>query len=126
LSTTPAGVDDLVGVGVQEEPQVVLVPVEVGGQTVFMSVRDLDLTVSGAGEELPISGRRPRLEHVLEGLAAFAGQLADRFEGTGASKVSVEFGCEVALESGTLIAVIGKASATSTITVGLEWSRADS
>ena len=110
----------------QEKPQFVLVPIEVGDQMVLMSVRDLDLAVSGAAEEQPISGRRPRLEHVLDGLAAFAGQLAGRFEGTGASKVSVEFGCEVAVESGTLIAVIGKASATSTITVGLEWARADS
>jgi hypothetical protein len=40
-----------------------------------------------------------------------------------AHKVSVEFGCEFAVESGGFIAVIGKASAKSTFTVGLEWTK---
>jgi hypothetical protein len=33
-----------------------------------------------------------------------------------------EFGCEFAVESGTLVAVVGKASGRSAFKVGLEWS----
>ncbi|MFI1106669.1 CU044_2847 family protein [Streptomyces physcomitrii] len=40
-----------------------------------------------------------------------------------ASKVTREFGCDMALESGALIAAIGKASAKSAFKVTLEWEK---
>jgi hypothetical protein len=70
-----------------------------------------------------IGARKPRLDRVLDGLAAFANQVVEKFEPTNASKVSVQFGCDVAAQTGTLIAVIGQASAHSAFTVTLEWSR---
>jgi hypothetical protein len=38
-----------------------------------------------------------------------------------ASRVTLEFGCDIALESGSLVAAIGKASAKSAFKVTLEW-----
>lgn len=80
-------------------------------------------TASGLGAEQEIGARLPRIEGALDGLVEFAGQIVRRFEQTDAQKVTVEFGCDVVLESGTFLAVIGKASSTSSLTVGLEWVR---
>lgn len=44
-------------------------------------------------------------------------------QGTDASKVNVQFGCEVLVESGQFVAVIGKVSSKAAITVGLEWNK---
>lgn len=74
------------------------------------------------GDESPISGRERQFKHVLDSLAAFAQQVSTALQPTNASKVSVQFGCEVVVESGSFIAVIGKASAKSTMTVSLEWT----
>jgi hypothetical protein len=103
-----------------------------GGQRIYLSVRQ-DLLVEGTDgdtaaddEEQLISARRPgqpKLEQLLDGLAGFAQEIAGRLQGTDASKVSVQFGCEVLVESGQFVAVIGKASSKSTITVGLEWDK---
>jgi hypothetical protein len=105
------------------EDSVRLVPIEVDGQRIYLSVRAVQPARGEPGDEREIAYRKPRLEQVLDGLAVFAQEIGGRFQETNASKVTVQFGCEVVLESGTLIAVIGKASATSTITVGLEWAK---
>jgi hypothetical protein len=77
------------------------------------------------GTEVEIGARKPRLDRALEGLAAFANEVVEKFEPTNASKMSVQFGCDVAAQTGTLIAVIGQASAHSAFTVTLEWARQD-
>ena len=108
---------------VDEAPST-LVPVELGNQRLYLSVRSLDAV--HLGDEREIAARRPRLGHALDALAAFGKEFIGRFEGMDVSKVTVEFGCEIALESGSFVAVIGKASASSAIAVSLEWSRPDS
>ena len=97
-----------------------LVPVQIQGRTVYLAVRRGQ--GSPPGYERPISGRVPRIDDVLEGIAGFAAKVADSMQATKASKVCVEFGCEIALESGTFVAVVGKASTKSTMTVSLEWA----
>lgn len=99
-----------------------LVPVQVQGRTVYLAVRNVKGQGRPPSDERPISGRVPRIDDVLEGIAGFAAKVADSMQATKASKVSVEFGCEIALESGTFIAVVGKASTKSTMTVSLEWA----
>jgi Trypsin-co-occurring domain 1 len=100
-----------------------LVPVQVGDRRIYLAVRDMDVEGHGLpGDEQPISGRVPRLDDVLDGIAGFAGKVVDSMQSTKATKVSVEFGCEFAIESGHLVAVVGKASAKSTMTVSLEWA----
>jgi Trypsin-co-occurring domain 1 len=102
-----------------------LIPVDIAGQTVYLSVREIYGT-SGARGEREIADRRPHLENVLGGVTNFAKEVVGRLQKTGASKVSVEFGCEFAVESGAFVAVIGKASSRSTLTVGLEWVKPES
>jgi hypothetical protein len=104
----------------------VLVPVDMGGQIVYLSVREMNGGLPGGRDEREIADRRPRLEGVLTGVANFAKQVVGTLQETGASKVSVEFGCEFALEAGAFVAVIGKVSSKSTLTVGLEWAKPES
>jgi hypothetical protein len=88
----------------------------------YLSVRDL-APPQRSGSEVEIAAQHPTLDQVLDGVTAFARELSSRLHQAEVSKFSVEFGCEFAVESGTFIAVIGKASAKSTLKVGLEWSK---
>lgn len=99
-----------------------LIPVQIAGQTVYLAVRNIEDQKRPLGDERPISARVPRIDDVLEGVAGFAAKVADSMQETKASRVSVEFGCEFALESGTFVAIVGKASTKSTMTVSLEWA----
>jgi hypothetical protein len=101
----------------------VLVPVSVKGHHVLVTARDVPGGPFQTDAEVEIAARKPQLDRVLDGLVAFANEMVERFESTDASKVSVQFGCDVAVETGTLVAVIGKASVQSTFTVTLEWAR---
>ncbi|MGW3038166.1 CU044_2847 family protein [Streptomyces sp. NPDC001178] len=108
-----------------------LVAVDAGGQRIYLSVQQATSAEgtdrkTAHNDEEEIGFRRPgrpRLEQMLDGLAGFAQEIASRLQSTDASKVSVQFGCEVLVESGQFVAVIGKASSKSTITVGLEWDK---
>lgn len=99
------------------------VPVEVEGQTVYLSVHDLGAARSKLGYESDVAARRPSLDEALSSLMGMARGIGARLQESDASKVSVQFGCEFALETGGLVAVVGKASSKSTFTVGLEWER---
>ncbi|WUH89632.1 hypothetical protein OG900_05365 [Streptomyces sp. NBC_00433] len=99
-----------------------LVAAAVGDCKLYVAVQDLD-TPAGPGGELEIGARLPGMDGALDGLAQFAQHLVTRFAQTDVQKVTVQFGCDIVLESGTFLAVIGKASSTSSLTVGLEWVR---
>ncbi|MCA1707752.1 MAG: hypothetical protein LC808_32570 [Actinobacteria bacterium] len=61
-----------------------------------------------------------RVLHAINGLArSFAHVLAD----VSPSKATIEFGVTAGIESGSLVAILGKASASSTIKLTLEWER---
>jgi hypothetical protein len=94
------------------------VPVEVDGLRVYVEARGLDDT---SGGERPIGIKPSNLDQALDGLMGVAKAMGARLRETGAGKANVEFGCEFALESGSLVAVIGKASGKSTLKVTLEW-----
>ncbi|MFC4530598.1 CU044_2847 family protein [Sphaerisporangium dianthi] len=99
------------------------VPVVVDGVRVHMEVRATGARGSdGPGQEGPIGIRTPALEEALDGLMGVAKAMGARLRETGAAKASVEFGCEFAMESGSLVAVIGKAGGKSTFKVALEWT----
>jgi len=99
-----------------------LVPIKIGDHVLLLSVEERGTLSVSEGQEWEIASREPRIEQVLDGIAVFAGEVVKRLRGTNASKITVEFGCQVAVESGVFLAVIGKASAASTLKVGLEWS----
>lgn len=100
----------------------VLIPLSVSGEKVYLAVKQLG-TPAAAEEESEIAARRPTLDDVVGGLSAFAGELSTKLRSSDAGKITIEFGCEVAVESGRFIAVIGKASAKSTFKVALEWTK---
>jgi hypothetical protein len=100
----------------------VLVPVSVGDRKVYLAVQQIGEPVD-PGEEREIAARGPALADLVAGLTDFVEQFSGRLQRTDASRVTLEFGCEFAVESGSFIAVIGKASARSTLKVGLEWTK---
>ena len=68
-----------------------LLPVEIAGQTVFLSVREMDGGLGGGAE---IADRRPRLDNVLTGVANFAKEIVAsmrnrRVEGVGRVRMRV-------------------------------------
>jgi Trypsin-co-occurring domain 1 len=103
----------------------VLVPVEVDGHAIMLSVPP-----DGLGGPRPdeckqdIVARPPSLHAALDALAAVSRELGSRLQDTGTCKVSIEFGGgEFAGESGGFVEVIGKASARSAFKVGLGWTK---
>ncbi|MFD7615625.1 CU044_2847 family protein [Streptomyces sp. NPDC059802] len=108
---------------VVEESGGVTVPVDVDGQTVHFSIAPGGRqTQPELGEEQEISWRRPTLAPVLDGLTNVARAMGTRLQQTGASKATVEFGCDVSLDTGQLLAVFGKATSKSAWKVTLEWT----
>lgn len=98
----------------------VLIPVAVGGQIVYVAAMD---DRGRSGDEVEIAASRPTLDGVLAGVKAFAQEAVEKLRDADVSRVTVEFGCEFAVESGSLVAVIGKAGAKSVMKVSLEWSK---
>lgn len=112
--------------GDRDERQSELVPLEVNGQIVYISATRLSAGEIRPGAEREIAAHRPTPGQVLDGLTGFAHEVAARLSKLDASRVTVELGCEFAIESGTIVAVIGKASARSAVKVGLEWNKPES
>lgn len=105
----------------------ILLPVGVEGSNRIL-LRVADISPGGVGTnpgradvELPIASKTPSVDQVLQSVTAFAEGVVANFREIGAAKVSIEFGCEFAVESGTLLAVIGKVNSKSALKVGLEW-----
>lgn len=107
--------------------EAVLVPVQVGACRLLVAALDLSGESADRDMEVEIASHAPvrdrMLNGMLDGLAAFASEVVTRFEPTSASKVSVQFDCDIALESGTFVAVVGKASWQRAFTVTVEWTR---
>lgn len=100
----------------------VLQPLRVGDDAVLY-VDALSLTDATEATEVEVSGGAPSSRQVLKVIRRFAEELTEELGGTDATKVTVEFGCEIAVESGTVFAVLGKASTKSALKVVLEWDR---
>ncbi|MEW2194710.1 MULTISPECIES: CU044_2847 family protein [Streptomyces griseus group] len=99
--------------------ETVVVPVTQDG--VRIQVFAVHTEAAADGEETAIAARRPGLDQVMSGLNAVARAVGEQARQSTASRVTLEFGCDIALESGSLVAAIGKASAKSAFKVTLEW-----
>lgn len=109
--------DDLTDAESADEASTII-PLQADGQRVYLSVRRLD----AAGDEEEISARIPSFEDVVQKVTTLAAGAVDGLRRTGASRVLLEFGCEIGIEAGQFVAIIGKASGKSTFKIGLEWS----
>lgn len=97
------------------------VQVLLGDQTAYVEVDRL----VGAGDE-EVAGRLLSLDGFTDSLRAVTETVSDAVA-TGLStvkpdKITVEFGCEVGVESGRLTAVLVKGSAKANIKVVAEWT----
>ncbi|WP_157743967.1 CU044_2847 family protein [Micromonospora zamorensis] len=100
----------------------VLVEVQLDDHTLFMLSEDVGQP-SRIGHEVEIAGQCPSLDGALDAVAELAQKISSKLQDEQMSKITVEFGCEFAVNSGSFVAVIGKASAKSAFKVTLEWSR---
>ena len=75
-------------------------------------------------DERELAGKPHTIREALKGVNALVEDLKSQLEGLSAQRMAVEVGLEFALESGHLVAIVGKASGKSSIKVTLEWSNA--
>jgi hypothetical protein len=102
------------------------VRVDMGDAALYVEAYDLHPeSAADYGEERDIAAVKPDMTEVIRALRAFSGSLAESLRESRATRFTIEFGCEIALETGQLVAVLGKASAKSTLKVTLEWEQPD-
>lgn len=75
--------------------------------------------------EVELAGRIPSMQDILQGIGNFTEELLDKIRTYKFGRMTIEMGCEFAVESGTLITVIGKASGKSSLKITLEWQRSE-
>ncbi|MEV4465950.1 CU044_2847 family protein [Micromonospora echinofusca] len=102
----------------------VVVPLHVDGHIVYLA--STELSSGTTSDETEVAARPVDLDEALAALTAFATKVGDRLKRADVSRLTVEFSCEFAVESGKFVAVVGKASAKSAFKVGLEWDRTQS
>ncbi|MFD5325282.1 CU044_2847 family protein [Streptomyces sp. NPDC127092] len=100
--------------------------VELADGVLYVEVEPL--TAAAAGEtgdgELEGVGRRlPDLSAVTDALSSFAGQLGEALHRAAPDRATVEFGCQLGLDSGGLTALVVQGSTSASLRVTLEWSR---
>jgi hypothetical protein len=98
-----------------------LVKVTVPGGVVYIDARRLDERAVDDEEE--IASIRPKLDGVLDTLSGLSSQLREALQRSGAPRIVLELSVEIAVESGQLVAVLGKASSKSTLKVTLDWAQ---
>ncbi|MET8254056.1 CU044_2847 family protein [Micromonospora sp. NPDC005197] len=102
----------------------IIVPAQLDDTRVFVAALDLDGSATD-GREVDVAGVETSLTEVVAGIRTFANAVANELRESDVTKATIEFGCEIALQSGSFFAVLGKASNKSAFKVALEWSRAD-
>jgi hypothetical protein len=83
------------------------------------STLHIQATILGSEEEVVFA--LPSFEGVTDAIEGIAQSVVSTLEKVKPQKASVEFGLEVALESGQLTALLVKGSGTSNLKITLEW-----
>lgn len=100
------------------------VRVDMGDTALYVEAHDLHPgNIEDLGEERDVAAVKPDMTEVIKAIKTFSSSLGDSLRESHATRFTVEFGCEIGLETGQLVAVLGKASAKSTLKVTLEWER---
>ncbi|MFG1747583.1 MULTISPECIES: CU044_2847 family protein [Micromonospora] len=98
-----------------------VVPLNVDGHLVYLANSVARPGMSS--DEVEVASRPASLDDALAGLSAFATKVGESLRDADVTRLTVEFSCEFAVESGKFVAILGKASAKSGVKVGLEWDR---
>ncbi|MEV6371106.1 CU044_2847 family protein [Micromonospora musae] len=97
-----------------------VVPLQLDGHVIYLA----SSIASGiSSDEVEVASRPASLDEALAGLSAFAAKIGEGLRDAGVTRLTVEFNCEFAVDSGAFMAIIGKASAKSGVKVGLEWDK---
>ncbi|MFE1228563.1 CU044_2847 family protein [Streptomyces sp. NPDC058745] len=96
--------------------------VDLGEAVLFVETERLGPDLAEEGLEGP-RALTPDLSEVTHALSSFAGQIGEALHRAAPDRATVEFGCQLGLESGKLTALIVKGSATANLRVTLEWDR---
>jgi hypothetical protein len=96
-----------------------IVATKVGDVTVHIQV--LNDAMIDPYSEREIASSEYQLNGLLAGISAFAGAAMSELAQHSPARVSIEFGCNISIEAGQLIAFICKSSLQSSIKVGIEW-----
>jgi hypothetical protein len=100
------------------------VRVDMGDTALYIEVTDLHPeNVADFGAERDIAAVKPDMTQVIQAIKVFSGRLGESLRESHATRCAVEFGCEIGLETGQLVAVLGKASAKTTLKITLEWEQ---
>ncbi|RFS44404.1 CU044_2847 family protein [Micromonospora craniellae] len=101
--------------------QRVMVPLNVDGHLVYLAGSEMSPGMTS--DETEVAARPADFDEALAALAAFATKVGDHLKLAGVNRMAVEFSCEFGVESGTFVAIVGKASSTAGVKVSLEWDR---
>ncbi|SRR5260370_28441556 len=93
------------------------IAVEVDGTTIMVEAATL-----GGDEEIAAVGV-PSFASAWKPITKIAQEIAKTMHDAQPSRVAVEFGCEFAVESGSLTTLIVSGSGSGSIKVTLEWSK---
>jgi hypothetical protein len=100
-----------------------LVPVRLpGGGRLFVRAEPVQ-SAPGLDDEREIAGRIPSLDQVVSAVGEFTDSIGGALKRSAPARFMVEFECEIALEAGGLVAVIGKASSKAAFHVTMEWEQ---
>jgi hypothetical protein len=104
-----------------------LVELQADGSVLYVEARELARSPGDDEEELSGSVRRVSavaVDQVSAAVGGFASRIGASLAQSGCQRYSVEFGCEIAVETGQVVAVLGKGTATSSVKITLEWDQA--
>ncbi|MFG3343801.1 CU044_2847 family protein [Streptomyces sp. NPDC048018] len=94
--------------------------VELAGGVLYVEAQPL----GPAGQEpteLEGRGRLPDLSEVTGALSSFAAQLGEALHRAAPERATVEFGCQLGIDSGALTALVVQGSTSANLRVTLEW-----
>ncbi|MGY2011544.1 CU044_2847 family protein [Nocardia gipuzkoensis] len=98
-----------------------LVPVRLpNGGKLFVRAESVG-AASGSDDEREIASRLPSLDQVVASVSQFADSIGQGLKRAAPNRFTVEFECEMAVEAGALVAVLGKASGKAAFHVTMEW-----
>jgi Trypsin-co-occurring domain 1 len=100
------------------------VRVDMGDAALYIEAYNLyPESARGFGEEQDVAAVKPDMTEVIQAIREFSGRPEESLGESGATRFAVEFGCELALETGRLVAVLAEARAKSTLRATLEWGQ---
>src|SRR5690349_20110539 len=104
-----------------------LVELQADGSVLYVEARELARLPGENEQELSGSALRrstATVDQIATSIGAFATRIGASLAGSDCQRYSIEFGCEIAVETGQVVALLGKGSATTSVKITLEWDKA--